>query len=116
MTKPASKKAIGQTVTVKVSAIQELCDYALAFYERQRPRGGDLELAAYQDAMGHLHALQKLFVSDTDLVALVSGYVERLNRLYLGDYYPSTTPSASSGPEALPPDRLLKGAAQEVAL
>jgi len=114
--KTATKKAIGQTVTVKVSAIQELCDYALAFYERQRPRGGDLELAAYQDAMGHLHALQKLFIADTDLVALVNGYVDRLTRLFLGDYYPVALPPASSGPEALPPDRLPKGAAQEVAL
>ena len=113
--KTATKKAVGQTVTVKVSAIQELCDYALAFYERQRPRGGDLELAAYQDAMGHLHALQKLFIADTDLVALVNGYIERLNRRFLGDYYPPATPPTSSGPEALPPDRL-QGAAQEVAL
>ncbi|MBP1151049.1 MULTISPECIES: hypothetical protein [unclassified Methylocaldum] len=54
MTKTARQKAIGQTVTVKVSAIRELCDYALGFYERQRQRGGDLKLAAYQDAMGHL--------------------------------------------------------------
>ncbi|MGX2030619.1 hypothetical protein [Methylocaldum gracile] len=111
--KTASKKAIGQTVTVKVSAIQELCDYALAFYERQRPRGGDLELAAYQDAMGHLHALQKLFIADTAIVERVNAYIDRLTRLFLGDYYPSALPPASSGPEALPPTVLESGAAQE---
>lgn len=70
-----------QTVTVKVSAIQELCDYALGFYERQRQRGGDLELAAYQDAMGHLQALEKLFIADTAIVERVDGSIERLNRL-----------------------------------
>jgi len=104
-------KAIGRTVTVKVSAIQEVCDFVFGFYERQRPRGGDLELVAYQDAMGNLRALQKLFMTDREIFELVNGYIERLTRLFLGEYHPAV----SSGPEALSPVSLQSGAAQEVA-
>ena len=132
MTATAPKKAIGRTVAVKVSAVRELCEFTLARYERHRSECSDVmkHLSVYQECRGEFLAMEKLFIADAEVIELVSGYIDRIRRLFLGEFHPAASsecpsssgavsvsecPPASSGPKALSPRVLERGAAQEVA-
>ena len=95
----ATKKSIGRTIPIKVSAVRQLCEFTLARYERYRSECSDAmeHRLVYQECRGEFLAMEKLFIGDREVIDLIADYFDSLNRLYSDEFHLSALPPASSG-------------------